>query len=84
MVQGLRSSSTNDADETVIAEYPIDGSSDPVILDPEPSDDTYLVATCWGEGKRCLFFQKGLIKMVDIDSGSGAYTPHFVPSLTGT
>jgi hypothetical protein len=84
MVQGLRSSSTNDADETVIAEYPIDGSCDPVILDPEPSQDTYLAATCWGENKRCLFFQKGLIKMVDINAGSGAYAPDLLPSLTET
>ncbi|KAL1592603.1 hypothetical protein SLS60_011019 [Paraconiothyrium brasiliense] len=60
----------DDNDATVLNEYSIDGSSDPVTLEGyEPAVDTYLAATCWGGGKRCVFFQKGNIRMVDIDAG---------------
>lgn len=76
MAQDLQSSSTNDQDATVIYEYPVDGSSEPQRFDDqEPSNNTYLAATCWANGKRVLFFQNKSIKMVDVENTSGAYIP---------
>ncbi|MCJ1285398.1 hypothetical protein MMC26_004738 [Xylographa opegraphella] len=57
-------------DGTTIAEYALDGSSDPVTLGSKPDVDTYLAATCWSTGKRLVFFQNGTIKMLDVEAGN--------------